>query len=299
MSEIRAKYQNYFFKFINFMVKLLKKVQENELLLVSYALTYKLLLSIFPFIIFVMTIIGFLNIDISPYLEQINQTLPLEVSIILEDFLYFLTSNKALSLLSFSFIISIYSASSGFNAVITGLNKVYAIKDARNIFKKQFNSTLLVFIFTILILLFMVFMVFGDYLKSILLYFVNLGYNEISYINININISGINNILNNIVTQIILFLYLLFTVLVTYKMAIAKKIKLINILPGSVITVGVWIIASKLFNLYINNFSKFSVIYGSIGSIFVLLLWLNIISFVLLLGGQINALLELENINET
>lgn len=289
-------YKDYILKFITFNFQLYKKVKENELLLVSYALTYKLLLSIFPFIIFVMTVIGFLNIDISPYLEQVNQALPLEISVILEDFLYFLTSNKALSLLSFSFIISIYSSSSGFSAVITGLNKIYKIKDERGFIKKQLNSILLVFIFTMLILLSMIFMIFGDYLKNILLHFINLGYNEINYFNIQINIAELNNIINNflnsILSQAIVFLYLLFTVLITYKMCVAKKIKLINILPGSGLTVILWILASKLFNIYINNFSKFSVIYGSIGSIFILLLWLNIIAFVLLLGGQVNALLE-------
>ncbi|MFI3231525.1 MAG: YihY/virulence factor BrkB family protein [bacterium] len=286
---------------MTFCFQLYKKVKENELLLVSYALTYKLLLSIFPFIIFIMTIIGFLDLDISIFLEILNDNLPIEVSVIIQDFLYFLTSNRDLSLLSFSFIVSIYSASTGFTAIITALNKVYFIKDNRKFLKRQISSILLVFVFAIMIILFMVFMVFGEYLKDILIYIVNLV--SIPELNIYINIDYVaiteflndifNNILNSVLTKVILFIYLLFTIVVTYKIGVVKKLKVINILPGAIITIVLWTFASKLFNIYIANFSRFSVIYGSIGSIFILLIWLNIIAFVLLLGAQINAQIEL------
>lgn len=52
---------------------------------------------------------------------------------------------------------------------------------------------------------------------------------------------------------------------------------------------GSWMIISKLFNIYISHFSRYNIVYGSIGTLFVFALWINIFSYVLLLGGQINA----------
>jgi membrane protein len=53
---------------------------------------------------------------------------------------------------------------------------------------------------------------------------------------------------------------------------------------------GLWLVVSKCFNIYINNFARYSAVYGSIGAIFVFALWLNFLSYALLIGGQINAI---------
>jgi membrane protein len=54
---------------------------------------------------------------------------------------------------------------------------------------------------------------------------------------------------------------------------------------------GLWLVVSKCFNIYINNFSRYSAVYGSIGAIFVFALWINFLSYALLIGGQINAVI--------
>ncbi len=267
-----------FFDFIKFIRILIKKTLENELMLMANALTYKLLIAIFPFIIFLMTLLGFFELNIESYIIDAGKSLPKPINDILITFVKEVVQTKSVSLLSTSFLITIYSASTGFNSIIQGLNRAYEQEDARNFIIKRGTSVMLVFIFAILVNCSLFLFIFSDYIEMLIVKYTPLEF--------------IPYFLDSIFLYIILALVLLVMVLVIYKISVARKVFIKNILPGALITVFLWLILSKGFNIYVNNFSKYSKIYGSIGSIFVLVIWLNIISLVLLLGGQINAILE-------
>lgn len=264
--------------FKDFLKLLKRKLVENELLLVSYALTYKLLMSLFPLMIFMITIIGFLDIDLTDYLEEISRTLPQSINETIQSFLLEITETKAFSLLSFSFAVTIYSASSGFNCIIIGLNKAYDLNENRNFFAQRILSTMLVFIFTMLIIMSMILLIFGDYIRDLLVQYTKLTF--------------FIYLFDSFAIEIIIFLILFVMLITIYKLSISRKLKFKDMLPGAVLTLFGWGIASKIFNIYVNNFSSYSMVYGTIGSIFILFIWINIIVFVLLVGGQVNAILE-------
>lgn len=265
-------------KVVNFIRVLIKKTLENELMLMSNALTYKLLIAIFPFIIFLMTLLGFSNLSLEGYIIEASKTLPEPIENILIVFVKEVVHTKSVSLLSTSFLVTIYSASTGFNSIIQGLNRAYGQEDTRNFILKRGTSVMLVFIFAILVNCSLLFFIFSDYIGKLIIKYTPLEF--------------IPYFLDSIFLYIFIALVLLVMVLVIYKISISRKVTLKSILPGAIISVFSWLILSKGFNIYINNFSKYSKIYGSIGSIFVLVIWLNMISLVLLLGGQINAILE-------
>lgn len=265
-------------KVVKFIRILIKKTLENELMLMSNALTYKLLISIFPFIIFLMTLLGFSNLSLEGYIIEASKTLPEPIENILIVFVKEVVHTKSVSLLSTSFLVTIYSASTGFNSIIQGLNRAYGQEDTRNFILKRGTSVMLVFIFAILVNCSLLFFIFSDYIGKLIIKYTPLEF--------------IPYFLDSIFLYIFIALVLLVMVLVIYKISISRKVTLKSILPGAIISVFSWLILSKGFNIYINNFSKYSKIYGSIGSIFVLVIWLNMISLVLLLGGQINAILE-------
>ena len=265
-------------KVVNFIRVLIKKTLENELMLMSNALTHKLLIAIFPFIIFLMTLLGFSNLNVEDYIIEASKTLPEPIENILIVFVKEVVHTKSVSLLSTSFLVTIYSASTGFNSIIQGLNRAYGQEDTRNFILKRGTSVMLVFIFAILVNCSLLFFMFSDYIGKLIIKYTPLEF--------------IPYFLDSIFLYIFIGLVLLVMVLVIYKISISRKVTLKSILPGAIISVFSWLILSKGFNIYINNFSKYSKIYGSIGSIFVLVIWLNMISLVLLLGGQINAILE-------
>ncbi|HCT62954.1 MAG TPA: hypothetical protein DIC19_02500 [Erysipelotrichaceae bacterium] len=68
-----------------------------------------------------------------------------------------------------------------------------------------------------------------------------------------------------------------------------QKVKFIEVFPGVVFTMGAWLAISMLFSYFVNNFTNYANIYGSISGIIILLIWLNLSCLFLLLGGEINA----------
>ena len=267
--------------FIKFIKILVKKTLENELMLMSNALTYKLLIAIFPFIIFLMTLLGFSNLNIEQYIIGLSKTLPNPIEDILIVFVKEVIQTPNVSLLSTSFLVTIYSASTGFNSIIQGLNRAYEQDDNRSFIIKRGTSVMLVFIFAILVNCSLLLFIFSDYIKNMIIKYTALEF--------------IPYFLDSLFLYVFIAMVLLVMVLVIYKISISKKVTLKSILPGAIITVFSWLILSKGFNIYINNFSTYSKIYGSIGSIFVLVIWINMISLILLLGGQVNAILEKTN----
>ena len=267
--------------FIKFIKILVKKTLENELMLMSNALTYKLLIAIFPFIIFLMTLLGFSNLNIEQYIIGLSKTLPNPIEDILIVFVKEVIQTPNVSLLSTSFLVTIYSASTGFNSIIQGLNRAYEQDDNRSFIIKRGTSVMLVFIFAILVNCSLLLFIFSDYIKNMIIKYTALEF--------------IPYFLYSLFLYVFIAMVLLVMVLVIYKISISKKVTLKSILPGAIITVFSWLILSKGFNIYINNFSRYSKIYGSIGSIFVLVIWINMISLILLLGGQVNAILEKTN----
>ncbi len=263
-------------KVIQFLKNFLKKVNANELFLISNALTYKLVLAVIPFVIFLLSLIAFFDIEMGSYIKDLNIILPTPLYQILNTVLTEVLETKRIELVSTSFIAAIYSISSGFNSVIIGLNKIYG-KPKKNFFKRRLISIIFVFIFAILTNFILLFFVFVDYIKYLFLEYTKF---------------NLYHFWDSLFLYILIIIALLIITLIIYKIAIFKKLKIKNIAPGALFTVTFWLILSKLFNIYINNYSKYSKVYGSIGSVFVLIIWLNMISLIFLLGAQLNAMLE-------
>ncbi len=268
-------------KWILFIIKLVKEVQKDDLIAKANELTYKLLLALFPFIIFLMTLLGFLNIDGNLFIKQMSEYMPKEIMGLIDVFVVEVINTRNVSLLSTSLFISIFAASSGFDSVIRGINQCYGCKETRNYFHVKLLSIVMVFIFTASIIFSLVLIIIDT--------------NFISNIDPE-HFPKLTSTFFGVVLLAVSIFVLLITVMLIYRLSGCKKIRFKSLLPGALFTVIIWVIGSKGFNIYIENFSRFSKVYGSLGSIVILMLWLNIISIVLLLGSEINALLDTETI---
>jgi len=264
-------------KAFNFIVYFIRKFEENELIYFANALTYRLLFALFPFIIFLITLLGFFDFQVDSKIQNILFSMPEEIRNIFSVFLEEVVYTKNISILSISLFISVFSASSGFNYLIKGINKAFDIEDERSFFKTRIISILLVFVFSFLIIASLILFIFCDAIENFLINFMDSA-----------------DILNKIfgMTGYIIDAVALFAIIiVTFKIAVCKKISFKQLVPGTVVVVGGWLLMSKIFNIYVNNFSKVSVVYGGLGSIFILLVWLNMLSMIILGGSQINAII--------
>ncbi len=265
-------------KFINFVTTLGKKIKKDNIAELSNELTYKIILSIFPFLTFLMSLLGFINIKIDKLVLEISNTIPQQLLGIFNTFVQEVFYEKHVSIMSISILLSIYSASSGFTAIMKGINRSYEQEEKRNFIVVHLISVSFVFLFAIAIVSSIILSISNEFISDTLQSYQFFGAQFIS----------VFKILKYAALLIILF----FTVIFIYKFSCCKKTKLKNIMPGALFTVLLWITSSKLYSIYIENFSNYSKIYGSIGIIFILLVWINMISLFLLIGSEINALLK-------
>ncbi len=263
---------------IDFGKKLYKEVNEDNLSSIACELTYKLLLAIFPFLIFAFAILGFLELDSKIIIDMAGESMPKEAMNIINVFMSEVIDSKSPGILSTSLLLSIISSSSGFLSVINGINKSYGFQDKRNFIVKRLVSILLVFAFVFAMIVSILLLIFGDSIEKLLL-------------SLNLLPENILNAIFGFSSYLFSLLIMLLIVMVIFKLALGNKVNFLSLMPGALVTVLLWVISSKLFNIYVNNFGKYSKVYGSIGSIFVLMLWLNLIAFFLLFGSEINAVL--------
>ena len=256
-----------------FTIGFVRDVLEKEMFNTAGELTYKLMLAILPLMTFLMSLLGFLQLDTSLLDELLAPYLPTDIHTTLLGFINTLALERNATVLSLSIIIAIASASSGFRAVMRGINKCYDIRDRRNFVVLTLISIALTLVFVVTIVVSIVAIVFRGEVLDFLAQFAQ------------INI-GVTSVLSGIVAFCMMFIALM----LIYKISVRKK-SLRSVLPGSLFAVCLWLATARLFNIYIEIF-PISSVYGSIASAFVMLLWLNMISIIILLGAQLNASLE-------
>ena len=180
-------------------------------------------------------------------------------------------------LLWVSILLTLWVSSSGFGAVIRGLNKAYGIEEERSFIKVKLISIVAVLILAIVIVITLFLFVFGEYIKG--------------FITMNTSYSGAFMLILGIGKNIILTLFLIIAFTVMYELIPCKRIGWYNAVPGAAFTTLGWILASYAFAYYVNNFSNYSRLYGSLGAVFIFMTWIFLTSFILILGGEVNVIL--------
>nr|WP_207720102.1 YihY/virulence factor BrkB family protein [Clostridium algidicarnis] len=259
---------------------LIKKFKEDEIVALSSQLAYSLVLSFFPFLIFLLTMIGFLSLDSVQVLKALEAFLPVSVYDLVSSIVLDIVESQNGSLLSLSLILSIWSASAGFSAVIRGLNKAYDENETRGFIKVKLISILFTITIVAIIIINLILLVFGGVIRGFLLKY---DYFSPSFI------TWVWGVLKYII--IIFTTNFLFAVL--YRYTPARRLTWKEVIPGAIFTTISWIGVSLGFSYYVNNFNNFSRFYGSIGAVIVLMTWVFLSSIIILLGGEINALIAL------
>lgn len=257
--------------------RLIVKVKHDDIFALASQLAYYLMLAFFPFLIFVITLIGFINLNESAVLNGLSSLLPILVFELTESIVIEVIGSQNTGLLGISVLLTIWSASSGFRAVIKGINKAYDIEESRNyirrIIRSFFGTVALAFALLSALGLLVFGKIIGKNLTNVL------PFPEITMFIWNVLRNGVG----------IGALILVFATI--YRYAPAKRIKWKEVLPGAIVSALGWLVLSMAFSFYINNYSNYSRLYGSLAAVFVLMIWLFLTSMIFLFGVEINSVL--------
>jgi membrane protein len=266
-------------KVVNVRKSLLKllwhRIEEDDIPGLSAQLAYFFLLSLFPLLIFIFTLLPYLPIPYPDILGSIREFAPPQTMDLIEKNVNHVVNNRNGGLLSFGVIGTIWSASNGIHALVRAFNKAYNVDESRSFIVSRGMAILLtigmIFVFIVAVLL----PIFGR----------EIGIFLFSYLGFKLEFIRIWEMLRLVVSALILFL--IFTGL--YWIAPNVKLRCRSAFPGAGFATVGWILSSYALSFYVSNFNNFSLTYGSIGAIIVLLIWLYISGFIIIIGGEINA----------
>ncbi|WP_273128370.1 YihY/virulence factor BrkB family protein [Metabacillus sp. HB246100] len=261
----------------SFLKELVQRFTDDEVPGLSAQLSYFFLLSLFPFLIFLITLLGYLPISQEDVLRTIEEFAPGQSMDIINETLAQILNNRNGGLLSFGIIATLWSASNGINAIVRAFNKAYDVEESRSFIVARGMAIILTIAMVFVIVVALLLPVFGREIG--LFIFSNFGFSE--------QFLTIWNTLRWLVSGAILFI--VFTAL--YFVAPNKRLHIKDGLPGSIAATIGWIVASLAFSYYVGNFANYSATYGSIGGIIVLMIWLYLSGMIIILGGELNALL--------
>jgi membrane protein len=261
------------------LVRTVKEFVDDEMSTYASALAYQMLFSLFPFILFLIALIGFLHLpDFFTWLRlQSELVLPPQALEQVNPVIDQLQQSKG-GLLSVGIVIALWTASAGVRLMMSAMNAAYDVPEGRAVWKRIPLSIFYTVGIAGMLLVAAALMVLGPQVMEWIA--AQVGMQEV--------IVTVWTILR---WPAIVILLMVAVALIYYVMPdVRQKFRFIT--PGSVLAVVVWIIASLGFAYYVKTFADYNAMYGSIGAIIVLLLYFYISAAVLLLGAEMNAVIE-------
>ncbi|AZV28595.1 MULTISPECIES: YihY/virulence factor BrkB family protein [Pseudomonas] len=261
------------------MVRTVTEFVDDEMSTYASALAYQMLFSLFPFILFLIALIGFLHLpDFFSWLRlQSELVLPPQALEQVNPVIDQLQQSKG-GLLSVGIVIALYTASAGVRLMMSAMNAAYDVVEGRPLWKRFPLSIIYTVGIAGMLLVAAALMVLGPQVMGWIAAQV-----------------GLEEVIVTLWTiarwPVIVILMMVAVALIYYVMPDVKQ-EFRFITPGSVLAVVVWIIASLGFAFYVKTFANYNAMYGSIGAIIVLLLYFYISAAVLLLGAEMNAVIE-------
>lgn len=277
---------DYLKRFGRFLRRLQLEIAHDDCNGMAAQIAFYLLLSIFPFMLFLLSLVSYLPVpDLSrQVLAALQEQLPTEAFGLVEDNVLSLLTTRRQELLGAGLLVALWSASMGIGALITTINRAYNIRPRRSMPEQKALAILLTLALSGIMLLSTVIVLFGPRVTHAI--FQGLGLAGDSY---------------NAWVRLrlgIVFLLNLGTLSILYYYGPEARQQFRWILPGAVTATLLWLGASSLFRLFVRNFGRYDATYGSIAAVIVLMMWMWLSGFIFLLGAEINALMKRLDLHE-
>jgi membrane protein len=240
---------------------------------VAGALTFRAILALFPFLLFLVSLAGIIidPAQAQTLIQELGKVAPQEVTKILGERINSLAESNPVGLLTVGGVGAVWAASGGVVALMDALNTAYGVKESRPFWKLRGIALLVTIGGAVVAIAAALAVVVTPAIAD------KLGPLGTVLTWLRLPIAGV-------------LMMLLWAVLYYLLPDVKQSFRFIT--PGSVVGVLIWVVASWGFSKYVANFGSYDVNYGAIGGVIVMLLWMWISAQVILLGAEINAILE-------
>lgn len=239
-------------------------------------LAYFLILSVFPTLICINAFIGLLHLDINAVMEAAAAFVPRESLGVVGEYLRYITDNQTRPLLIAGIFMTLFTASATFRALMNIMDDIYERRSYKGI-RQLIASVLFSILFLITIYLSIVVLLTGEWLFHLIEQYLH------------VNTAYFSWIWDwQWLRFLILFFLVLLFVLLAYRLSAPRGKPRPPILTGGVLAAVALVAASALFSWFIGMSSRYSLVYGSLASVIILLVWLYLCGNILILGNVFN-----------
>lgn len=242
---------------------------------------YFFVLSLIPIFLLLITMVQYTDVTMNDVLNAILPVFPDSVSWLIRS-IVIQVYNISDGFIPLTVIVALWSAGKGVLSVTSGLNCIYSNTETRNYVYLRIRATVYTVLFLLAIILSLIISVFGNSISVMV-------YEYIPFL------SKVVDFIMRIRTFVTLVVLTVFWDLV-YKFLPNRghgaKTTMCRQLPGAVFTACGWLLISFFFSVYLDIFTGFSNMYGGMTTLILILLWLYVCMYIILLGGEINAILE-------
>ncbi len=270
----------HFRHFGSFLRRLQREMGYDDCMGMAAQIAFYMLLAIFPFLLFLLSLISFLPIpDLTgQVLRILEAALPPEAYRLVADTVVSVLSVQRRELLGLGLAIALWSGSMGVGALITTINRAYNIRPRRSLPAQKALAILLTLALSGIMLLSTVIILFGPSVAHAIFQFFGLAgdsYNFWTRLRVPLG-----------------FLLNLVALAMLYYFGPEARQQFRWIMPGAAVATALWLGASSLFRLFVRNFGSYELTYGSITAVIVLMVYLWISGLIFLLGAEINSLMK-------
>jgi membrane protein len=263
--------------------RLWAQLVRDDVMASAAELSFYFVLALFPFLLFLTSLLGYfadagteLRANLLAYLGTVA---PAKANVLIHDTIAEISEARSGGKLSFGLLAAVWAASTGMQAIITALNAAYGVREGRPWWKQRLVAIELTLALAVFVILALVLLLYGSQIAFIVARWFGFGDTFTS------------------AWVILQWFFVLGFVLLAFNLLYffapnLKDSKWRWLLPGSILAVVIWLLISFGFRLYLHFFNNYSATYGSLGAVIVLLLWLYLTGAAIILGGEVNAVLE-------
>ena len=255
-----------------------KEILRDDIVTRSNSMAFSFFISIFPGILVLLSLLPYLPIGnlVATFQHSYVDLLPKDMANYIDGLVNEMTRKPRQGLLGFSVFLAIFFASNGVSTMIKGFHKSYEVSyKKQNILQRYWRALKITLLLGLLFLGSLLAVVFGR--PTILGVLEKASIHAADY-----------TWFNNLRWLLVFVLYYL-GISIIYRVGPALKNKLRLFTPGATLATILSVISSFAFAAYVENFSNYNQIYGSIGVLILILVWLQINSFIILIGYELNA----------
>lgn len=263
----------------------LKKLREDTVSAFAAQTAFFVILSFFPFLIFLLTLVRFLPVETERLLASVQSVFPETVHEFIGVLLYEVLQKTSGAVISLSVITALWSASRGFLVIIQGMNAVYGNKETRNYFVLRLLAVGYTLVFAVILALTLLLLVFGNriyfYIQTRIPFLEHAAFFVIS--------------LRTVTSFLVLagFFFGLYLLIPNRKSA-----HRVSELPGAMLSATGWLGFSYLYSFYIDRMANFSATYGSLTAVVLCMIWLYACMYIMFIGAELNVVAAEPSVRE-